>query len=604
MNKYGFFIKKLQLEGSGKEIVSVEFKRGLNVIYGPSDTGKTFIYQSIDYMLGSSKIPKNIPEADGYSLCKLQIESFSGDEYVLERALKGGDFKLYDRDNKLIEILKSSNKKQKNKTISDFLLKLCNIEHKEIRKNNEGVKQKLYIQDISKYFLVDEEIIITDKSPISAKPERSGNIAATFEKNVFKFLLTGQDDSTITTLLKKNDVINKTGKVQLYDELIKQLEVDLKDIDYKKIDEQIDKLNKSIENFRDSYLTSSLEFKKYDEEKKVLFKKIALNETRLININEILKRSGILKKQYESDMERLKSTIETGQGLSLIMTTNCPVCTGEIEETVDIETLISATTIEIKKTSLLLNELENSRKIYLSEKSELEDLIIQDKKHYEEVISKIQDELKSVLDEISHKIKKFTSKKEELSKIKTLKGKLDSYTIQRDKIQKIIDNDKLSKKTTNYDELTVTLLDPVITEIKNILVAMEFDGINDKNIGFSEELLDFSIGVKNRKEFGKGYRAILYAVFIISLLEYWRTKSYQIGFVMIDSPLNPYKSGDKGDDGVIPNNLGEQFYRYLYKNIKDEQVILIENTPIPGDLKEHVNYKAFNKEHGFLPMEN
>ena len=72
MNKYGFFIKKLQLEGSDKETVSVEFKKGLNVIYGPSDTGKTFIYQSIDYMLGASKIPKDIPEAKGYDLCKLQ----------------------------------------------------------------------------------------------------------------------------------------------------------------------------------------------------------------------------------------------------------------------------------------------------------------------------------------------------------------------------------------------------------------------------------------------------------------------------------------------------------------------------------------------------
>ena len=73
---------------------------------------------------------------------------------------------------------------------------------------------------------------------------------------------------------------------------------------------------------------------------------------------------------------------------------------------------------------------------------------------------------------------------------------------------------------------------------------------------------------------------------------------------MIDSPLNPYKPGDKGDDGVIPNNLGEQFYRYLYENIKDEQVILVENTPIPDDLKKHVNCKVFDKEHGFLPMEN
>lgn len=604
MNKYGFFIKKLQIEGSSKETVCVDFKKGLNVIYGPSDTGKTLIYQCIDYLLGSSKTPKDmsIPEIEGYSLCKLAIKSFNGDIFLLERALKGGDIRLYDKDNKLLDTLKAkNNKKSKAKTISDFLLTLCNISSKEIRKNKDAEKQMLYFQDISKYFLVDEEVIIIDKSPISIKPDRSGNIAATFEKNVFKFLLTGQDDSAIITLLKKDEVVNKTGKVQLYDELIKELELDLKDIDYKKIDEQIEKLNEGIEKFRDSYLTSSLEFKKYNEEKKELLKKIGLDESQLINLNEILTRSNILKKQYVSDIERLKGTIEAGQGLNLLTSTNCPVCTGEVKETVDIEKLITATSAEIQKTSLLLNELESSNKIYSSEQNELNKVIIQNKKHYEEVIVKIQNQLSVVLDEISKKIKKYTNKKEELSKTKTLKEKLDSYTAQKDKIQKIIDDDKSSKKTTDYDELTVVLLDPIITVIKNILVKMKFDNIDKRNIGFSEDLLDFSVGEKNRKVFGKGYRAILYAVFIISLLEYFRTKPYQIGFAMIDSPLNPYKEDEKKDDDVVPNNLGEQFYRYLYKNIKEEQVILIENTEVPIDIKEDINHIVFDKSNGFLP---
>jgi len=604
MNKYGFFIKKLQIEGSSKETVCVDFKKGLNVIYGPSDTGKTLIYQCIDYMLGSSKRPKDmsIPEIEGYSLCKLEIKSFNGDVFLLERALKGGNIRLYDKDSKIIDTLKTkNNKKSKDKTISDFLLKLCNVSSKEIRKNENAEKQRLYFQDISKYFLVDEEVIIIDKSPISTKPDRGGNIHATFEKNVFKFLLTGEDDSAIITLLKKDEVANKTGKLQLYDELIIQLELDLKDIDYEKIDKQIEKLNEGIESFRESYLTSSLEFKKYDEEKKELFKKIGLDEANLINLNEILTRSNILKKQYISDIERLKGTIETGQGLNLLTTTNCPVCTGTVEETVDIEKLITATSAEIQKTSLLLNELESSSKIYSSEQNELNKVIIQNKKHYEEVIVKIQNQLSGVLDEISKKIKEYTNKKEELSKIKTLKEKLDSYTVQKNKIKEIIDDDKASKKTSSYDELTVVLLDPVITVIKNILVEMKFDNIENKNIVFSEDLLDFSVGEKSRKAFGKGYRAILYAVFIISLLEYFRTKSYQIGFAMIDSPLNPYKEDENKDDGVVPINLGEQFYKYLYNNIKNEQVILIENTEVPIDIKEDINYIVFDKSNGFLP---
>jgi hypothetical protein len=128
---------------------------------------------------------------------------------------------------------------------------------------------------------------------------------------------------------------------------------------------------------------------------------------------------------------------------------------------------------------------------------------------------------------------------------------------------------------------------------------MKFDDID--SVGFSEETLDFTIGEKNRKDFGKGYRAVLYAVFIISLLEYLKNMPYQIGFSLIDSPLNPYKPDEKKDDGVIPNNLAENFYRYLAKNLKDEQVILIENTPIPQDIEKDVNYIKYSKGNGFLP---
>lgn len=39
MNNNGFFIKKLELVGTNIESVAIEFKKGLNVIYGASDTG-------------------------------------------------------------------------------------------------------------------------------------------------------------------------------------------------------------------------------------------------------------------------------------------------------------------------------------------------------------------------------------------------------------------------------------------------------------------------------------------------------------------------------------------------------------------------------------
>ena len=53
----GFQIRQLTLVGRGVPNAEVQFREGLNVVSGPSDTGKTFIVQCIDYMLGGKDLP-------------------------------------------------------------------------------------------------------------------------------------------------------------------------------------------------------------------------------------------------------------------------------------------------------------------------------------------------------------------------------------------------------------------------------------------------------------------------------------------------------------------------------------------------------------------
>jgi hypothetical protein len=603
MSKYGFFVKRLELSGSIVETKSIQFEKGLNVIFGSSDTGKTFIFQCINYMLGGSTPPKSIPESENYNLVGLVIETYEGKKYKLERSLQGGNFNLFDENDTFLKDLNETNNKKVNKeTISSFLLEICNISNKEIRKNQSGEKQNLYFQDIHKYFLINEEKIITEKSIISEKPERGFNALGTFEKNVLKYLITGEDDSSIVSSPENDSIDFKKGKLELYNELISQLNEDLKDSEYEKIDEQIEKLDDSIKNYKEIYLSSKSELNKYDNDKDHLIKSIHIQENELINKQEILTRAHLLKKQYISDIGRLRATLEARQYLNDTQSKNCPICDSDIKEIVNIPELTMATNAEILKINLLLKELEESQKIYISEKDEIENSLESNKKHLNEVVIKIQDEIKVFLEDLSKNIKTYSDKKQELSRVKTLKEKLDEYVQKRDTIN--ITDKKQGASKVVFQELTSALMSPVVQEIENILKAISFDNPKDPKIGFSETLLDFVIGTKNRKDYGKGYRAILYASFVIALLQYCRNKSFQIGFVLIDSPLNPYKADDTKDDGIVPNNLADNFYQYLYENIKNEQVILIENTPLSVELKKLVNHYEFSRENGFLPKMN
>lgn len=594
MSKYGFFIKRLELSGSIVETKSIQFEKGLNVIFGSSDTGKTFIFQCINYMLGGSTPPKPIPESENYNLVGLVIETYEGKEYKLERSLQGGNFNLFDNSTDDSRVVEASNQSN-NETVSSFLLNICNINGKKIRKNKKGKTQNLYFQNLKKYFAIDEVGIVTENSLLTT----GQYIEETFDKNTLKFLLTEEDDSSIVSSLEDDNIDFKKGKLELYNELISQLNEDLKDSEYEKIDEQIEKLDDSIKNYKEIYLSSKSELNKYDNEKDSLVKSIHIQENELINKQEILTRAQLLKKQYISDIGRLKATLEAGQYLDDTQNKNCPICDSDIREIVNIPELTRATNAEILKINLLLKELEESQKIYIFEKDEIENSLESNKKHLNEVVIKIQDEIKVFLEDLSKNIKTYSDKKQELSRIKTLKEKLDEYVQKRDAIN-ITDKKKVAPKVV-YQELTSALMAPVVQEIENILKAISFDNPKDPKIGFSETLLDFVIGTKNRKDYGKGYRAILYASFVIALLQYFRNKSFQIGFVLIDSPLNPYKADDTKDDGVVPNNLADNFYQYLYENIKNEQVILIENTPLSTELKKLVNHYEFTRENGFLP---
>ncbi|WP_323591743.1 AAA family ATPase [Aliarcobacter butzleri] len=594
MSKYGFFIKRLELSGSAVETKSIQFKKGLNVIFGSSDTGKTFIFQCINYMLGGSTPPKPIPESENYNLVGLVIETYEGKEYKLERSLQGGDFNLYDSLTEDERVLAVSNQ-SKSETISSFLLNVCNINGKKIRRNKQGKIQNLYFQNLKKYFAVDEVEIVTEKSLLTT----GQYIEKTFDMNTLRFLLTEEDDSSIISSLEVDSMGFKKGKLELYNELISQLNEDLKDSEYQKIDEQIEKLDDSIKNYKEIYLSSKSELNKYDNEKDILVKAIYIQENELINKQEILTRAQLLRKQYICDIARLKATLEAGQYLDDTQTTNCPMCDSNIKEIVNIPELTMATNAEIMKINLLLRELEESQKIYTSEKDEIDNILESNKKHLNEIVIKIQDEIKVFLEDLSKNIKIYSDKKQELSRVKTLKEKLDEYVQKRDAIN-VTDKKKAASKVV-FQELTSALMAPIVQEIEDILKAISFDNPQNPKIGFSETLLDFVIGTKNRKDYGKGYRAILYASFVIALLQYFRNKSFQIGFVLIDSPLNPYKADSDKDDGEVPNNLAHNFYKYLYENVKNEQVILIENTPLSTELKKFVNYYEFTRENGFLP---
>ena len=63
--------------GAGLPPASVEFAPRLTVIYGASETGKTYVIDALDFMLGGREL-REVPEAAGYRSMLLGVELDDG----------------------------------------------------------------------------------------------------------------------------------------------------------------------------------------------------------------------------------------------------------------------------------------------------------------------------------------------------------------------------------------------------------------------------------------------------------------------------------------------------------------------------------------------
>ena len=74
-----YYIERVTIKGKGREDATVKFTKGLNIISGPSNTGKTSIVTAIDFLYGAKKdVAPFSTDATGYSEDEQIIKATKG----------------------------------------------------------------------------------------------------------------------------------------------------------------------------------------------------------------------------------------------------------------------------------------------------------------------------------------------------------------------------------------------------------------------------------------------------------------------------------------------------------------------------------------------
>lgn len=369
MNKnFGLLIKRLILS-NGTDEREVEFSEGLNIISGPTDTGKTYVFQWLKYMLGSNDSPKTIPENKDYLDGYLEIYSFAKkDTFTLRRVFSTNKVYIYpcsfESINDKTEYLRV-NTKGRTKLISSNMMEYLGANSEiELRTHVEQEKyRKLAFRDFLHFSLIDEKEVIKDKTLLTT----GQYLSRTVELNAFFYFISGKYTYFMSYLSKlkagkkKKREKPQVDKTDYLDELIIETQNQLYTL-------QLGEDSSDI-SFKEELLFITSEIQQHSEIIKETFENMEKLKTKRLMNQELLKRFNLLKEHFNSDLQRLDFILEGGSIISNLQPENCPACGKQLDsyhdEThhekvvrgVNYEKLISSYSSEKEKIMLNLSDL-------------------------------------------------------------------------------------------------------------------------------------------------------------------------------------------------------------------------------------------------------
>jgi len=617
MSKDFVQLRKLAFLGQGKEAANLEFIAGLNVICGASDTGKSFLIEAIDFMLGGTKDLRDIPERVGYDRIRLAVETSSQESFTFERSSDGGGFNLYE--GVLEDQLKyDGGVKIKPKhghgatdNVSGWLLNNVGLLDKWLRKNARGDTRSLSFRDLARLVVVDEGEIIKNTSPFL-----TGQFTTkTVEYSTFKLLLTGSDDSAIVPAEKDDKkIVGIAAKLELLEQMIADIsdEIESKNINEEELNDQLEKLLKSIERKKDEMSSFQSNLNESITERRELLSSKENTKNRIFEIDEMFERFELLNQHYLIDVERLKGVEETGSMFVHYEKAPCPLCgtlTDDLhnDENCDgnVESVVVAAKKEIEKILSLVSDLGNTVNELGNERQELLPVLDDLEERYKTVDEKIREAVSPDFQKSQLDYSSLMEKKNEVVLGLDIFVRFTNLEDKRRELDTAEESDIEEIKPTKLSKNTLEKFSKVV---KNILVEWDFPDAS--NVYFDELEKDFVISGKPRGSRGKGLRAITHAAVTIGLMEYCKDNSLpHPGFVVLDSPLLAYYKPEGDDDSLKGSNLKDNFYSYLIKHHSDRQIIIVENEHPPELYTNSINLHVFTNNpqegrFGLFPIGN
>lgn len=329
-------LRSLSFTGPDVEPAILPFHDGVNIIYGASNTGKSFVAKAVNFLLGGGDDLPDIDQRRPYDAALLSMVLPDGAEVTLYRSTKGGNLEWFEglwshrpKGKQGVALHSDHNAKSQN-NVSQFLLSAIGLTGKEIVKNADGEKESVSFRKLAPYAIVGEGPIMDEGSPILS-PIKTKNTA---EKNFFRLLLTGMDDSAVVPQVKHDIRQAKiAGQIELVDELIVRIHAEIGDDAptgdalNRQSDALAEKLNAHHVILQEKQATIDLMVRR----RRTLSDDIDASSAKLAELEIMLDRFNELDRVFLSDIGRLHALEEGGFFLKTAAGRACALCGADPE---------------------------------------------------------------------------------------------------------------------------------------------------------------------------------------------------------------------------------------------------------------------------------
>lgn len=597
----------LTFAGGDLEPASVQFDPRFTLIRGPSDTGKSFIVDAIDFMLGSSAL-KEIPERQGYTTVLLGLTLPTGEDITLSRSVSGGNIGVYNEDLRFgplpvaPKVLGPKHNAKNDENISRFLLGHIDLDKKRVRKNAKNATDSLSFRNIAHLCVVDETQMQAETSPALT----GSYVSKTKEISVLKLLLQDEDDSDLIETPTNADRSRLSeAKVEVIDRLIADLELQLNDeADEQNLRDQLVRLNNSMTEQSESIERLMSRRDALSRDLTTVLNERSAAQRRISDGDALSGRLSLLLQQYNSDLARLEMIGEAGSILGFFERGTCVFCGAEQEhqhfdESCEGDATYFAESVEAErqKTTALRDDLIATLSDLAAQGTALRSAM--------QRLRATDVTLRDNLDEVDRALKPHRG---DLADLLALRTSVERTIGLYDQISNLwnlrveLDKSSEAETITVASALDLGALREFSSEIQQRLSSW---GIPDaKTVRYDRAEQDLIAGDQLRAAHGKGVRAILHAAFSVGLLQYCLNREIpHPGFVILDSPLVTYRPPDleRHSPDRSPS-ASEQiaisaFYEDLQTNVGG-QILIMENTDPPNGLYNQSSDVVFTKVSG------